>query len=219
MPPSRKLCGIYTFQKGAKWTMFSRSASLATISLILFASGAAAQATFTPSYNAPYRAFEAHEFGGTFTFPKGGRDFAVEGQYRFGHGRFDIGLRGGLIDYAGGSDVVLGIEGRGRVLDHTRGQFPLDGAVVIGVGTAEFDLWTVPSAGLSLGRRVDLEGFSFVAYGQPTFFVFSGSGNTDVEFGLGLGADFKIGQALDLRVSVGLFDGPEGVAVSLVWVR
>jgi hypothetical protein len=220
MPPSRKRCGIYTCQKEAEWAMFSRSVVLTGVALMLSVSVAAAQATFTPSYNAPYRAFEAHEVGGTFTFPKGGRDFAIEGQYRFGHGIFDIGLRGGVIDFdGGGTDVVLGIDGRGRVLDHTKGQFPLDGAVVIGVGTAEFDVWTVPSAGLSLGRRVDLEGFSFVAYGQPTFFVFSGSGDTDVEFGLGLGADFKIGQALDLRVSVGLFDGPEGVAVSLVWVR
>ena len=75
------------------------------------------------------------------------------------------------------------------------------------------------SAGLSLGRWVNLEGFSFVAYGQPTMFIFSGGGSTDVKFGLGFGGDFKVGQALDLRVSVGVFDGPEGFAVSLVWVR
>ena len=200
--------------------MFSRHLLVATFTLMVTASVAAAQATFTPSYNAPYRAFESHEVGGTFSFPDGGRDFAIEGQYRFGHGRFDIGLRGGLLDFdAGGSDVLLGIEGRGRVLDHTQGQFPLDGAVVIGIGTADFDAWTVPSAGLSLGRRVDLDGFSFVAYGQPTLFVFTGRGDTDVKFGLGLGADFKVGQALDLRASVGLFDGPEGLAVSLVWIR
>ena len=201
-------------------TMIARTFSLTGLALVLTATVATAQPTFTPSYNAPYRAFNTHEFGGTFSFPNGNRDFAIEGQYRFGHGRFDIGLRGGIIDSeAGGSDVVLGIEGRGRVLDHTTGTFPLDGAIVLGVGTVEFDGWTVPSAGLSLGRRVNLEGFSFVAYGQPTLFVFSGSGSTDVEFGLGLGADFKIGNALDLRTSFGLFDGPEGVAVSLVWVH
>jgi len=190
------------------------------MALVLTTTVAAAQATFTPSYNAPYRAFTTHEFGGTFSFPNGGRDFAIEGQYRFGHGKFDIGLRGGIIDLdGGGSDIVLGVEGRGRVIDHTQGDFPLDGAVVIGVGTDEFDGWTIPSAGLSLGRRVDLEGFSFVAYGQPTLFVFAGNGDTDVQFGLGLGADFKVGKALDLRTSFGLFDGPEGVSVSLVWVH
>lgn len=201
--------------------MTLRSISFAALALLLTATVATAQATFTPSYNAPYRAFEHHEFGGTFSFPDGGRDYAIEGQYRFGQGRFDIGLRGGIIDYDGdlGSDVLLGVEGRGRVLDHTTGTFPLDGAIVLGVGTADFDAWTVPSGGLSLGRRVDLEGFSFVAYGQPTLFIFSGNGETDVKFGLGLGADFKVGKALDLRTSFGLFDGPEGVAVSLVWVR
>jgi len=198
--------------------MMSRTVPFVVLALAASASAAAAQATFTPSYNAPYRAFEQHEFGGTFSFPDGGRDFALEGQYRFGYKRFDIGLRGGIIDSEGGSDVILGVEGRGRVFDHTQGDFPFDGAVVIGVGTAEFDAWTVPSAGLSLGRRVDLDGFSFVLYGQPTLFVFT-NGDTDVQFGLGLGGDFEIGNALDLRVSAGLFDGPEGLAVSLVWVR
>ena len=199
--------------------MLARSLRLAVGALTLSASTVAAQATFTPSYNAPYRSFEANEFGGTFSFPDGPRDFAVEGQFRFGFKKFDIGLRGGIIDFENGSDIVLGVEGRGRVFDHTQGSFPLDGAVVIGVGTNEFDVWTIPSAGLSLGRRVDLDGFSFVLYGQPTLFVFSGNDNTDLEFGLGLGADFRVGNALDLRVSAGLFDGPEGLAVSLVWVR
>jgi len=200
--------------------MFLRSVRLVIASLVFFASTAVAQATFTPSYNAPYRAFENHEFGGTFTFPKGGRDFAIEGQYRFGHGRYDIGIRGGVIKASsGGAEFVLGAEGRGRVIDHTQGSFPLDGAVVIGVGTAEFVAWTVPSAGLSLGRRVDLDGFSFVAYGQPTVFLFTGGGSTDFKFGLGLGADFRVGDSLDLRASWGLVDGPEGLAVSVVWVR
>jgi hypothetical protein len=203
--------------------MKSRVVTLVGLSLVLAAPAAVGQATFTPSYNAPFRSFEHNEFGGTFSFPDGAREYAVEGQFRFGYQKFDIGLRGGILglEAAGVSstEVVLGVEGRGRVFDHTQGQIPLDGAIVIGLGTAEFDSWTVPSAGLSVGRRVNLEGFSFALYGQPTLFVFSGGGSTDLEFGLGLGADFKVGQALDLRVSAGLFDGPEGLAVSLVWVR
>jgi opacity protein-like surface antigen len=199
--------------------MMPRALRLAAIALATSASAAAAQATFTPSYNAPYRSFEASEFGGTFSFPHGSRDFAVEGQFRFGFKKFDIGLRGGIIDRDQGTDIVLGVEVRGRVFDHTQGNFPLDGAVVVGVGTNEFDVWTIPSAGLSLGRRVDLDGFSFVLYGQPTLFVFSGNDNTDLKFGLGFGGDFKVGQALDLRVSAGVFDGPKGLAVSLVWIR
>jgi hypothetical protein len=199
--------------------MISRSICLTAIALALSASVAAAQATFTPSFNAPYRAFEAREFGATFSFPDGPRDFAIEGQFRFGYKKFDIGLRGGLLDGETSSDIVLGVEGRGRVFDHTQSDFPLDGAIVIGVGTADFDGWTIPSAGLSLGRRVDLDGFSFVLYGQPTMFIFSGGGSTDVKFGLGFGGDFRVGKALDLRASFGLFDGPEGIAVSLVWVH
>jgi hypothetical protein len=199
--------------------MIARTLRLAVAMLTVLASAVAAQATFTPSYNAPFRSFEANEFGGTFSFPDGRRDFAIEGQFRFGFKKFDIGLRGGIIDFDQGSDIVLGVEGRGRVFDHTQGDFPLDGAVVIGVGTNEFDRWTIPSAGLSLGRRVDLDGFSFVLYGQPTLFVFSGNGSTDLEFGLGFGGDFKVGQALDLRVSAGVIDGPKGLAVSLVWIR
>jgi hypothetical protein len=201
--------------------MTSRVVTLAAVALAVSAATAAAQATFTPSYNAPYRAFAQREFGATFSFPDGSRDFALEGQFRFGYKKFDIGLKGGVLDYDGdaGSDVILGIEGRGRVLDHTQNNFPFDGAIVIGVGTAGFDSWTIPSAGLSLGRRVDLDGFSFILYGQPTMFIFSGNDNTDVKFGLGFGGDFRVGNALDLRVSAGVFDGPEGLAVSLVWVR
>jgi hypothetical protein len=200
--------------------MIARSFRLAALALLISASTASAQATFTPSYNAPYRAFESHEFGGTFSFPDGNRDLALEGQYRFGHKNFDIGLRGGILDLdQGGTDVLLGAEGRMRVIDHTKSNFPLDGAVVAGIGTADFDSWTVPSAGLSLGRRVTIEGFSFIAYGQPTMFIFTGNGNTDVNFGLGLGTDFRLGEVIDLRASLGLFDGPEGFAVSVVWVH
>jgi len=204
--------------------MMPRALRLAAIALATSASAAAAQATFTPSYNAPYRSFEASEFGGTFSFPHGSRDFAVEGQFRFGYNKFDMGLRGGIIDFDGGSNFVIGIEGRARVLDHTQNDFPLDGAVVVGIGTSEFDSWIIPSAGISLGRRVDLDGFEFVAYGQPTLFLTStdtGAGNdTDFDFNLGLGIDFKIGESLDLRTSFAFLDAPaEGISFAFVWVN
>jgi hypothetical protein len=178
---------------------------------------AAAQASFTPSYNAPYRAFQDREFGATLSFPDGA-DFGIEGMYRMGQGNWDIGLRGGVVD-GGTTAVVLGVEGRLRVIDHTEGDFPLDGALVVGVGTFDFDGWIVPTAGLSLGRRVELDGFEFVAYGQPALFVTTGYGDTNFDFGMGFGVDFKIGEQLDLRSSFGTFDGPEGVAFSVVWVR
>lgn len=198
--------------------MFARSVLGALTVLLVTAAPAAAQATLTPSFNAPYRAFEQHEFGATGSFV-GFDDFAVEGQYRFGYQRFDIGVRGG---YAEGSNFLLGAEGRMRVVEHSE-SFPLDGAIVAGIGTVDFDGWVVPMGGISLGRRVDLEGLSFIAYGQPTLgyvIVDTPVGTaSDLEFGLGFGADFKIGTSLDLRTSVGFFDVGEGIAVSLVWVR
>lgn len=204
--------------------MSIRSAVLA-VGLITVAAGtAAAQATLTPSFNAPYRAFEQLEFGASGVWV-GFDNVGIEGQFRFGYQKFDIGIKGGFVDNGGsgtGGTFVLGGEGRMRVVEHSE-TFPLDGAIVAGLGTLEFDAWVVPMAGISLGRRVDLEGVSFVAYGQPTLgFVVvdtpTGS-SSDLNFGLGFGADFKIGTSLDLRTSIGFFDVGEGLAVSLVWVR
>lgn len=197
---------------------FQRLVGLVMVTALISATQVTAQATFTPSYNAPYRAFTSSEAGVTLSFPSGA-DFGLEGQYRFGRGSSDVGLRAGLVDFGSSTKFVMGVEARARVLDHNTNDFPLDGAIIVGVGTAEFDSWVVPSAGLSLGRRVELEDFQFVAYGQPTLFVTTGSGSTNFDFGLGFGVDFKIGQGLDLRTSVGTFDGPEGVAFGFVWVR
>ncbi|HKU38274.1 MAG TPA: hypothetical protein VJR89_09005 [Polyangiales bacterium] len=199
--------------------MFVRCFSLAVSMLAVLPALAAAQSTFTPVYHAPNRAFEQHEFGGSFSFPDGARDFAIEGAYRFGVDRFDIGLRAGLSDNEHSNDFLIGIDARMRVLDHESDDFPLDGAIVAGIGTADFDVWTVPTAGISLGRRVDIDDFSFVPYVQPALFLYAGNGEADLKFGLGLGADFRVAKLLDLRVSIGLFDGPEGLALSLVWVR
>jgi len=204
--------------------MFTRIPLAALAALALTAGVAAAQATFTPSFNAPYRAFERHEFGATGAWV-GFDNVGIEGQFRFGYRRFDIGIKGGYIDNPGtgaGGSFVLGGEGRMRLLEHSE-SFPLDGAFVAGIGTLEFDAWMVPMAGLSLGRRVDFEGVSFVAYTQPTLgFVIVDTpvgSSEDLYFGLGFGADFKIGTSLDLRTSIGFFDVGEGLAVSLVWVR
>ncbi|HEX9727556.1 MAG TPA: hypothetical protein VGA37_03505 [Gemmatimonadales bacterium] len=194
---------------------------LAGLGMAICAASAHAQATGTPSFNAPYRAFARYEFGGTLSLPSGPADVAVEGQFRFGQGKWDIGVRGGIVrtDAGAGSSNswIAGVEGRQRILEHSA-SFPLDAAVVIGAGTSEFDAWTFPGT-VTFGRRVDVEDFSFIAYGQPGIFITTGTGDTDVSFGIGFGADFRVGNALDLRVSVGILDGPEGLAVSLVWVR
>lgn len=183
---------------------------------------AQAQATFMPSYNAPYRAFARHEFGGTLSFPSPG-DFALEGQYRFGYKNWDIGFRAGWFDPGGVADnpVLVGVEGRARVLTHTP-DFPLDGAVIVGIGgwlVEDFSTLFVP-VGLSLGRRLDVEGsqVSIIPYAQPTMWLVANDFDTDLEFALGLGADFRLSRVFDARVSFSLGDN-EGVSISAVWVR
>lgn len=178
-----------------------------------------AQTTGMPSYNAPHRAFARHEFGGTLSFPEGG-DFGIEGQYRFGNRTWDIGFRGGVFDPGVGDAIFLaGVEGRSRVITHTE-QFPLDGAVVVGVGgwLGDNSVLFIP-AGLSLGRRILIEDsqVSIVPYAQPTVFL-TANGGTDVQFALGLGADFRLSSMFDARVSVGVGD-LEGISVSAVWLR
>ena len=202
-----------------------RKLALAVTLTMLTAAPALAQVT-GPSYNAPYRAFASHEFGGTLAFPEGG-DVQLEGQYRFGTGTFDIGLRGGLMFNDPADDVfVFGVEARNRVITHTE-QFPLDGAVVFGGGIAANGgtAWRFP-LGLSLGRRIDIENsqLSLVIYGQPTLFVVNQEvgvdRETDANFAFGFGVDVRLSRVFDVRVSGGLGDAVgEGVAISAVWIR
>src|SRR5467141_2130089 len=97
-------------------------------------SNAAAQATGLPSFNAPYRAFSRSEIGLVLSFPNGGGT-AFEGAYRVSHGKFDLGFRGGIFTPGsnGDSRLLVGAEARERVVTHTE-DFPLDGALIVGVG-------------------------------------------------------------------------------------
>jgi hypothetical protein len=205
--------------------MTRKALGLVTALWFLTTATALAQATGTPSFNAPYRAFSKSEFGATISFPTD-RDFALEGQYRFGYENFDLGLRAGLMQPQGGANAVfvIGGEGRTRVITHTE-DFPLDGALIVGVGgqfVSGNSLALIP-IGLSLGRRIDPPDtqVSIIPYVQPTLFIRSGGGlGTDALFGFGLGGDFRLSKVFDARVSVGLGDRfVEGIAFSAVWVH
>lgn len=185
-------------------------------------SGAAAQATGLPSFNAPYRAFRRSEIGVVLSFPNGGGT-AFEGAYRVASGKFDLGFRGGIFTPGGNlnSQLLLGVEARERVVTHTE-DFPLDGALILGVGghfSSGNSALIVP-IGLSLGRRVDPRNskISIVPYVQPTGFLVAGNGTSDFLFDLGLGADFRLTPRFDARISAGLGD-LEGVSISAVWVH
>ena len=199
-----------------------RHSALTVVLLFALAGSAAAQATGMPYYYAPYRAFEHHELGATVSFPNGaGTGF--EGLYGFGQGRFDIGIRGGAyVSSAEGAStqVILGAHGRGMFVLHSD-QFPLDGSFVLGAGTSRgFKNVNIP-AGVTFGRRLNIEdsNVSLVPYGQPTLMLTAGSNQeTKVLFGIGFGLDARVSEVLDLRLSVGLGD-IEGVAISAVWVK
>jgi len=187
-----------------------------------FSSGAAAQATGLPSFNAPYRAFRRSEIGVVLSFPNGGGT-AFEGAYRVSSGKFDLGFRGGIFTPGGNlnSQLLLGVEARERVVTHTE-DFPLDGALILGVGghfSSGNSALIVP-IGLSLGRRLDPRDskISIVPYVQPTGFLVAGDRPSDFLFDLGLGADFRLTPRFDARISAGLGD-LEGVSISAVWVH
>jgi len=181
-----------------------------------------AQATGVPSYNAPYRAFTRSEFGAVLSFPDGGGT-AFEGAYRMASGKFDLGFRGGIFAPGGGGDsqLLLGAEGRQRVVTHTE-DFPLDGALILGIGGrfSSGNNNVIVPVGLSLGRRVQPKDskISIVPYVQPTGFLIAGNGESDFLFALGLGADFRLSPKFDARISVGLGD-LEGVSLGAVWVH
>jgi hypothetical protein len=137
-------------------------------------------------------------------------------------GKFDLGFRAGIFTPSGNGDasMLVGAEARQRVVTHTE-DFPLDGALILGVGgqlSSGTSALIVP-IGLSLGRRIDPKDskISIVPYVQPTGFLVA-SDNSDFLFALGLGADFRLTPKFDARISAGLGD-VEGVSISAVWVH
>ena len=100
--------------------------------------------------------------------------------------------------------------------------FPLDGALTLGLGTqfGEGTDFVLIPVGISLGRRLQLEGsrVSFVPYVHPVIVPTLGGGDSEVNFALGLGADIRFSDTIDLRVSAGLGD-IEGIALGLAFVR
>jgi hypothetical protein len=201
-------------------SMSQRKAFLTAAAVLLAAGPAYGQETATPVFWAPYRAFDRHELGATISFPDPGTAF--EGFYGFGSGRLDIGLRGGFFSPGDGADtqILVGVHARQRVITHSN-DFPIDGAAVVGVGAQlveDFSSLLIP-AGLSLGRRFELEGseVSIVPYVQPTMYLYFND-ETEALFSFGLGGDFRLSRVLDARVSVGLGD-LNGVALGAVWVH
>ena len=162
------------------------------------------------------------EAGVSLSDPVGG-GIGLEGFYRIGSHAWDIGFRGGFDapNGSGNTALLLGVDGRTRVLTHDEG-FPLDGALTLGFGgrfVSGGSEVLVP-VGLSMGRRFDLEGssVSFVPYVQPVLTPVFGSGNNHLDFTLGLGVDLRMSRRVDLRVAGGIGD-LDGVSVSAAFIH
>jgi hypothetical protein len=195
---------------------------LAIILLVGSAGTVLAQETGTPVFKAPYRAFESHEFGASFSDYEAVSG-ALEGFYYYGSGRNDFGVRAGIADPSGEGDtrVLLGGAFRSRVVEYSE-SFPLDGSLTVGLGTnlgSGDDFFLVP-IGFSLGRKFNLEGSntSFVPYAHPVLVPKFGSGDSDVEFALGLGVDIRFSERWAVRASGGIGD-IEGVGISVAYIR
>lgn len=183
---------------------------LAGLVLLVLVAPLAAQSTGTPVFHAPYRVFDRYEIGGNVS-DQG--NITVEGFYGFSQhdGRWDLSLRVGIQDQAGGDHTALlaGVDGRVRVIDQSE-DFPLDGAVILGVGTRlvrDGSRLFIP-VGLSIGRRINIENstVSLVPYGEPVLVPNFGEGGSDVGVALGLGIDLRINRRFEVRFAVGIGD-------------
>lgn len=187
--------------------------------VVLVATAAMAQETGTPVYSAPYRAFSSHELGVSLSAPPKA-DIGMEGFYGFASGRNDWSLRLGYLDRESESALAAGARFRSRLVTHSD-DFPLDGALTVGVG-ATFNGGTVVRVpvGFSLGRRFNngSSGISFVPYIHPVVIPTFGNDKSDFGVALGLGLDVRLGKSFDLRLSGG-FGDMEGFAVTAAWVR
>jgi hypothetical protein len=177
--------------------------------LVLVSAPLAAQSTGTPVFHGPYRVFDRYEFGANIS---DAGNLAVEGFYGFSHtgAKWDFALRGGVLDTGSDRTVVLiGVDARYRVIDQTE-DFPLDGALITGVGAqlVSGDSRLLIPIGLSLGRRINFEGstVSLVPYAEPVLVPIFGSGDSDVLVALGIGADLRINRRFEIRLGLGVGD-------------
>jgi hypothetical protein len=100
--------------------------------------------------------------------------------------------------------------------------FPLDGSLTLGIGGIFGDDATVGliPIGLSLGRRINLEGTrtTFIPYFEPVLVPTFGDTQDDIQFGLGLGVDIQFSPRLDARLGAGLGDY-DGISLGVSWTR
>lgn len=183
---------------------------LLAAALLAVAAPLAAQSTGTPVFHSPYRVFDRYQFGANVS---DAGNIAFEGFYGFAQrgGRWDLAIRGGVLDTggAGNAAVLIGLDARYRMITQTE-DFPLDGALITGVGAAfvSGDSRLHIPIGLSLGRRINFDNstVSIVPFVEPVLVPSFGSGRNDVLVALGLGADLRINRRFEIRGAIGVGD-------------
>lgn len=184
--------------------------NLITAALLAVAAPLAAQSTGTPVFHGPYRVFDRYQFGGNVS---DAGNIAFEGFYGFAQkdGRWDLAIRGGVLDQGGNGKaaVLIGLDARYRMITQTE-DFPLDGALITGIGAALVSGASrlfIP-IGLSLGRRINFQNsnVSIVPFAEPVLVPSFGSGRNDVLVALGLGADLRINRRFEIRGAIGVGD-------------
>ncbi len=200
-----------------------RGCAVVMAGCVAAAVGLSAQATGVPSFSAPDRDYQQSEFGVVVSTPSG-NGTAFEGEYRYAVSTFDIELRGGFYDPGPccRTALLVGAEARDPVIVHNA-TFPLDGAVIAGLGAAYVPSGTLAyvPVGLSLGRRLPSSRgeVSLEPYVQPTAcFVSGGGAGTVLDFTLGVGADLRLNGNFDARLSAGIGD-LNGIALGAVWLH
>lgn len=187
-----------------------------SLSVVFTTSALAAQATGTPTFFAPTRAFETSEVGVSTSFIGSGA-FAIEGRFGTSLDRSDLSFRVGYVEGGGGSgNFAAGAEARVPMIGHTQ-SFPFDGGLILGVGHifASGGGQTLVPVGFSLGRRIRLDGdkLRLTPYIQPTV-VFADNSL----FAVGVGVDVAIGNAPEIRINAAGGD-IDGFSISLFWAR
>lgn len=199
-----------------------RRSLLAVVVLAVLAVPAFSQETGTPVFLSSQRLFDKSAFGVSVSDP-GNSGIAFEGYYRAAKGPTqDFGLRIGFADPEGSGSTAFLIGGdyRARLLNHSD-NFPLDGALVVGVGASLVEganALFVP-VGFALGRQILLENSttSFVPYVTPTF-IPTFADDTDLNFSVGLGVDIKFGANFSMNVG-GSFGDLDGLSASFSWLH
>lgn len=199
-----------------------RRSLLAVVSLAVLAVPAVAQETGTPVFLSSQRLFDKSAFGVSVSDP-GNSGIAFEGYYRSARGATqDFGLRIGFADPEGSSSTAFLIGGdyRARLLNHSD-NFPLDGALIVGVGASlleDANALFVP-VGFALGRQILLENSttSFVPYVTPTF-IPTFANDSDLNFAVGLGVDIKFGTNFSMNIG-GSFGDLDGLSASFSWLH